>query len=113
MASGYMTCACRDCFETIVGDDDPKFHVTCVVGPDVYGHPIEDCEDGHCAEGRHLGALNGSRGDAEPLASAAPGDVIALPCYCRGCIEAGCPDYQGQPRMSQECQRTDAYSDDE
>jgi len=29
--------------------------------------------------------------------------------YCSGCRDAGCPDYQGQPGMSQECQRADAY----
>lgn len=29
--------------------------------------------------------------------------------FCSGCRDAGCPDYQGQPGMSQECQRADAY----
>jgi hypothetical protein len=29
--------------------------------------------------------------------------------FCSGCRDAGCPDYQGQPGMSQECQRPDAY----
>jgi hypothetical protein len=29
--------------------------------------------------------------------------------FCNDCKEAGCPDYQGQPGMSQECQRNDAY----
>jgi hypothetical protein len=35
------------------------------------------------------------------------------PAFCHGCEEAGCPDYQGQPGMSQECQREDAYNDEE
>lgn len=29
--------------------------------------------------------------------------------FCEECKEAGCPDYQGQKGMSQECQRDDAY----
>jgi len=29
--------------------------------------------------------------------------------FCHGCTESGCPDYQGQKGMSQECQRADAY----
>jgi len=29
--------------------------------------------------------------------------------YCDDCIEAGCPDYQGQKGMSQECQGKHAY----
>jgi hypothetical protein len=33
--------------------------------------------------------------------------------FCHGCVEAGCPDYQGQPGMSQECQRDDAYDVEE
>ena len=31
--------------------------------------------------------------------------------YCYGCIEAGCPDYQGKEGMSQECRSRDAYSE--
>ena len=50
--SGYRDCACRDCFEIVIG------------GPGT---------------------------------------------YCEGCVQAGCPDYQGQPGMSQECQCEDAY----
>mgnify|MGYP000014260040 CR=1 FL=1 len=50
--SGYRDCACRDCFELVIGP---------------------------------------------------PGT------FCDGCKAAGCPDYQGQPGMSQECQREDAY----
>jgi hypothetical protein len=33
--------------------------------------------------------------------------------YCHACEKAGCPDYQGQPRMSQECQAEEAYGGDE
>lgn len=29
--------------------------------------------------------------------------------FCDPCKKAGCPDYQGQEGMSQECQRADAY----
>jgi hypothetical protein len=29
--------------------------------------------------------------------------------YCDGCLDSGCPDYQGVDGMSQECQRVDAY----
>jgi hypothetical protein len=29
--------------------------------------------------------------------------------YCHECVAAGCPDYQGQPGMSQECQAMKAY----
>ncbi len=29
--------------------------------------------------------------------------------FCDGCVNAGCPDYQGERGMSQECQRPDAY----
>lgn len=34
---------------------------------------------------------------------------VAGAAYCHGCRDAGCPGYQGQPGMSQECQRPDAY----
>ena len=38
--------------------------------------------------------------------------VVAHPgAFCEGCIEAGCPDYQGQEGMSQECQAPHAYCD--
>ena len=33
--------------------------------------------------------------------------------YCDGCLEHACPDYQGVQGMSQECQRPDAYGDEE
>lgn len=29
--------------------------------------------------------------------------------YCAACIEAGCPDHQGVPGLSQECRATGAY----
>jgi hypothetical protein len=29
--------------------------------------------------------------------------------YCDGCLDSGCPGYQGFEGMSQECQRADAY----
>lgn len=29
--------------------------------------------------------------------------------FCNECADAGCPDYQDQPGMRQECQRSDAY----
>jgi hypothetical protein len=32
--------------------------------------------------------------------------------FCALCKEAGCPDYQGQEGMSQECQRTDVGAED-
>jgi hypothetical protein len=32
--------------------------------------------------------------------------------YCAACEEAGCPDYQGVPGMSQECLAPGAYGDD-
>jgi len=54
--AGYTDCACRDCFELIIGES---------------------------------------------------GD------YCDECIEAGCPDYQGQEGMNQECQRMDTYGVEE
>lgn len=40
--------------------------------------------------------------------------AIGVPgAFCWACKEAGCPDYQGQEGMSQECQRDDAYSGSE
>lgn len=33
--------------------------------------------------------------------------------FCAECVEAGCPDYQGQKGMSQDCQRQDAYASEE
>jgi hypothetical protein len=33
--------------------------------------------------------------------------------YCHECEAAGCPDYQGQPGMSQECRAPSAYGGDE
>jgi hypothetical protein len=33
--------------------------------------------------------------------------------YCHECEAAGCPDYQGQPGMSQVCQVPFTYADDE
>lgn len=50
MGSGYTSCACRDCMEVAISNDDSK------------------------------------------------------PAYCHACVAAGCPDYQGQEGMSQECQ---------
>lgn len=38
---------------------------------------------------------------------------MSKPDFCSDCKKAGCPDYQGQPGMSQECQRPDAYGDDD
>lgn len=31
--------------------------------------------------------------------------------FCDECVEAGCPDYQNVPGMSQECLRSDAYDE--
>jgi hypothetical protein len=33
--------------------------------------------------------------------------------YCAACAEAGCPDHQGVPGMSQECRAPGAYGDDD
>ena len=33
--------------------------------------------------------------------------------YCVACEAAGCPDYQGVPGMSQECQAPGAYGADD
>jgi len=54
--SGYQNCACRDCFNLVVG---------------------------------YPGA------------------------FCDECIKAGCPDYQGQEGFSQECQKEDAYGEEQ
>jgi hypothetical protein len=36
-----------------------------------------------------------------------PADVAGA--YCWACEDAGCPAHQGQPGVSQDCQRPDAY----
>ena len=41
--------------------------------------------------------------DCFEIAIGEPGEA-----FCSCCEDAGCPDYQGQPGMSQECQRPDA-----
>ena len=46
--------------------------------------------------------------DCMEIAVGVPGKA-----FCHECIDAGCPDYQGQPGMSQECQAPGAYGCDE
>ena len=38
--------------------------------------------------------------------------AIGQKAYCSACVEAGCPDHQGVPEMSQECRAPGAYGDD-
>jgi hypothetical protein len=47
--------------------------------------------------------------DCMEVAIEGPGEQKA---YCAACEAAGCPDYQGVPGMSQECQAPGAYGDD-
>lgn len=47
--------------------------------------------------------------DCMEIAITGSGEASA---YCNACALAGCPDYQGQPGMSQECQAPTAYGGD-
>lgn len=48
--------------------------------------------------------------DCMEVAIQGPGEANG---YCAACEAAGCPDYQGVPGMSQECQAPGAYGSDD
>lgn len=56
---------------------------------------------------RESGYVSCACRDCPEIAIGIPGD------FCWACIKGGCPDYQGQPGMSQECQREREDDEDE